>query len=629
MSNRSVTYSLYLNENVRTHLQSIEKSALGVDNVMYKLQNTLRAFGIYAAGLQLFRFGKDIVNTTAEFETLNNVIKFSSSSTSEFSKNKQFLAKTIKDLKLPIVETTEAYAKLSAAMIGTKLEGQGTRDLFEGVSIASRVMHLNEMQTSRAFLALEQMVSKGKVMSEELRRQLGNAMPGALRLFAESQGMDQGKLMEKMKQGLIISEEALPKFGKYLKEFFSKGIESAIQSIQANQVDLSNAWLMTKDAIGQELRPEIIELLSTLMEAVHWIKENKTELISWGRTIVDIGKIWLAYKIIIFGIKAISASYLLVLRAFGVSTAIATTATTRQTAAYAAQATAINAVTAAIERLNFVQNASNASFIAGSGGIMANTAANRYAMSAGTAAAAAGVGGAVAGSKAKSFQAGAIGLVTKVFVIGMAAEIMQQLGWFGRKGSGENKSILDAFGFTKYGKSDESVFKGAGHGALDWIPILGPIIGELKNTTQEKKIENEKLNQIVNFGKFYGYQFNQVGELISLTREALNERLRKSSTGLAGAALDPSFRNEDYIGSESDSRGKKSKKDLELPKASSIRGNTVTTINIDVGSINGMTNPQFTVKNMQDMENIKQVIGKEVVKILTDTVNDSQLIPNR
>lgn len=623
MSQRSVTYNLYLNENVKRHLLGIEAAALKTDSAMYQLQSTLRLFGVYAVGRTLFNFGKDLVDVTAKFETLDNVIKFSSANTREYITNTKFLDQIITDLKLPILSTTEAYSKLSAALIGTSLEGEGARKVFEGLSVAARVMHMDSFSTGRAFLAIEQMISKGKVMSEELRRQLGNAMPGALRHFANALGMSQGELMEKMKLGQVSSEEAIPKFAEYLINTFSKGIPNAVKSLQAQQEQLTTEWLRAKQAIGEELRPEIVGLLGDLTDAVKWIKENRLELIQWGKTIVDITKVFLAYKAAIFSIQTVLSAYRFASNAIlGTSTAQAV-AIQKQTTAYGLQVAAINSMTAALERLNFVQNATNASFIAGAGGVIAkNTRGNRYAMTAGqtganTAAMAAG-GAAVANS---TFSGSNImGFVNRVFIVGMAAELLQQFGMFGKSGD-RSLSIYDMLGLTQYGRSDEVMARGARPTHLGGLDFL---FRDEALSNQRKRLINEKQNQKVNFGSFYGYDFDENGNLIPLTAEKKRKVEQKSTTGIAGSAtLD--FSKKD-VEDEFKYRDTIKKFTEDLNSKGSIRGNSVTNINVEIGRIAGMENPQFSVKNIQDMNNIENMVGVALAKILTQTINDSQLI---
>lgn len=65
--------------------------------------------------------------------------------------------------------------------MGVELKQQ--EQLFDAFAKASTVLHLSASDSQRALLALEQMFSKGKIQAQELRLQLGQAIPGAAERF--------------------------------------------------------------------------------------------------------------------------------------------------------------------------------------------------------------------------------------------------------------------------------------------------------------------------------------------------------------------------------------------------------------------------------------------------------------
>lgn len=58
-----------------------------------------------------------------------------------------------------------------------------TKQIFDSVSKASSVLGLKTHELEGVYLALEQMLSKGKVTTEELRRQLGSVFQVLLVLW--------------------------------------------------------------------------------------------------------------------------------------------------------------------------------------------------------------------------------------------------------------------------------------------------------------------------------------------------------------------------------------------------------------------------------------------------------------
>ncbi|MCN1818945.1 tape measure protein, partial [Escherichia coli] len=91
---------------------------------------------------------------------------------------------------------------------------------------------------------VSQMASKGQVMSEELKGQLSEALPGATQAFAKALGLTEKQLFDKMKNGDVKVSDALPKFAKELgAQINSRGGWKAIQdSTQTMLGNLKNTW---------------------------------------------------------------------------------------------------------------------------------------------------------------------------------------------------------------------------------------------------------------------------------------------------------------------------------------------------------------------------------------------------
>jgi ABC-type transporter Mla subunit MlaD len=91
MSNRSATYTLYLNSNVQALLRMTEQQALSLDKTMSNLQHTLNAVGIGLGLRELIQTAKEWVNVAAEYETSTLRIKNNSESLTEGLKNQKFI----------------------------------------------------------------------------------------------------------------------------------------------------------------------------------------------------------------------------------------------------------------------------------------------------------------------------------------------------------------------------------------------------------------------------------------------------------------------------------------------------------------------------------------------------------
>jgi tape measure domain-containing protein len=99
------------------------------------------------------------------------------------------------------------------------------------------------------FLALGQMISKGKVQAEELRGQLGERLPGAFNLAARAMGVTTAQLDDMLKKGQVTAEDMLPKLAAVLKDEFGPAAEHASQGAQGAVNRLSTEWNLFKATV--------------------------------------------------------------------------------------------------------------------------------------------------------------------------------------------------------------------------------------------------------------------------------------------------------------------------------------------------------------------------------------------
>ncbi|NYP68558.1 tape measure protein [Escherichia coli] len=155
--------------------------------------------------------------------------------------------KFIQDLtQITGMDTTETQAQFASFGASAKntMGLEGSEELFKNLTGYARLMGRSDEQIQRALTAVSQMSSKGQVMSEELKGQLSEALPGATQAFAKALGLTEKQLFDKMKNGDVKASDALPKFAKELgAQINSRGGWKAIQdSTQTMLGNLKNTW---------------------------------------------------------------------------------------------------------------------------------------------------------------------------------------------------------------------------------------------------------------------------------------------------------------------------------------------------------------------------------------------------
>lgn len=162
-------------------------------------------------------------------------------------------SKWVKDLSNKIGmdyrSVAPAYTKMLASGQTSGMSTESVQNIFQGVSEYGRVMGLDNESMKGSMKAIEQMMNKGQVMSEELKSQLAERMPGAMSAMAEAAGFGKGsdavaKLMDAMKKGTVKSDKVLEEFGNILAIRARQGgaLQKAMESTAAQQARFNNAF---------------------------------------------------------------------------------------------------------------------------------------------------------------------------------------------------------------------------------------------------------------------------------------------------------------------------------------------------------------------------------------------------
>lgn len=151
-----------------------------------------------------------------------------------------YLRRTADRLGIQFGLLAEEYSKFAIATQSSNITANETRKIFTGIAEAARVNRASTSQLSGVFTALTQIVSKGAVQQEELRQQLGDRLPGALQIMADSLGITTAELVKMTEQGLL-TERALIPFAQELQDRFGPGLDEALTSLTASLGRFSNA----------------------------------------------------------------------------------------------------------------------------------------------------------------------------------------------------------------------------------------------------------------------------------------------------------------------------------------------------------------------------------------------------
>lgn len=228
---------------VISNQEKLDKSNKKVAQSGFALGRAFRFIGGYMLAKNILNDIVALDSLKASFEGLTGSI--------QGSKNElKFLRQESERLGLDFVSTATAYKGLYASSKGAGLDEQFTRSLFSSVMQSGVALQSNKQSLAGALLAIEQMISKGKVSMQELRQQLGNALPGAMQIAAKSMGVTT-KELEKMLSKGMDSITFLKAFEKQLSKEYGNKWQAGAKSLQAELNRLNNALFDLKTSLAE------------------------------------------------------------------------------------------------------------------------------------------------------------------------------------------------------------------------------------------------------------------------------------------------------------------------------------------------------------------------------------------
>jgi tape measure domain-containing protein len=204
-----------------------------------------------------------MTKTALELDRVTNRMKFATESSEDFAQAMKLSADTANELGLALVPTQRGLATLQASAKGTSLAGREIEELFKGISSASGALSLTADETNSVFLAFSQIISKGKVQAEELRSQIGERIPGALKLAERALGVTGAELDKLLQSGSLTADDLLPKLAKEFQKTFGEQAQKNAESLTARLNKVSNGLkIIAKSAV--EAFDNVAPLLSAL-----------------------------------------------------------------------------------------------------------------------------------------------------------------------------------------------------------------------------------------------------------------------------------------------------------------------------------------------------------------------------
>jgi tape measure domain-containing protein len=242
------------------------KDVSGLDDALGKIGGMVA--GAFAVE-RLIAFGKEVLNVTKQFESIQIRLNSIAGGAIEGQKAMDDLRILANKLGLEFKGLANEYVNFVGAAKASGMEVSKADKIFKSMSVAIAGSGASAESAGRAMTALTQMIGKGKISAEELRGQLGEALPSAMGIMAKSLGVTTQQLDKMMANGELLASEVLPKFASEMERAFGGDAEKLADGLQGSLNRLSNAWDSFMLNIGNSAPFDIaINALTGLINAV-------------------------------------------------------------------------------------------------------------------------------------------------------------------------------------------------------------------------------------------------------------------------------------------------------------------------------------------------------------------------
>ena len=228
------------------------------------------SFALVDLGRRFLTWGVSVHKVASDFLGFRNAIQVASGSLEQANSQMQYAIGIARKYKINVTETTKAYSKFVNAISLANIPLAEANEQFRILAQVGRVLNISTANMRGLFLAIEQMASKGFVSLEELRRQLGEHLPGAVSIAATAWGnfigrtISVGEFMDMVANRTVETTKFLKPFTAELDKMTKPLVAQSLQKTGAAFGDLESSIELLAATIGTTLQPAFVAVANGL-----------------------------------------------------------------------------------------------------------------------------------------------------------------------------------------------------------------------------------------------------------------------------------------------------------------------------------------------------------------------------
>jgi len=191
---------------------------------------------------------QDVFKQVKEMQSLDLALKTVTGTQEKFYESQAFLNRIAETYGAEINTLTTSFTQFYAAA-KDKISGDQIKGIFESVTKSAGFLGLSVEKQEKAFLALNQMMSKGTIQAEELRGQLSEALPGSMGIMVKAvqalnpnMKVTEQTIAKMMKDGKLLASEVLPEFAKQMEISYGVDQKNRVETLTASTTRMGNTW---------------------------------------------------------------------------------------------------------------------------------------------------------------------------------------------------------------------------------------------------------------------------------------------------------------------------------------------------------------------------------------------------
>mgnify|MGYP000935537798 FL=1 len=268
--------------------EKFKQQAEGAKSALRGIQfQALAMAGALGAGITSLRgLVSALVDTAREAGRARIVLRNVSADAREYGNSIKYITELTEKYGTDLIGTTTAFAKFKAAATPAGIAVAEQERIFANVSKAMASFGISGGEAALTMLAITQMMSKGKISSEELRRQLGERMPIAMQAMANAAGVSLSQLDKLLKDGKLRSAEVI---GKFSDELAKLSGDTSTDNLEASIGRLKNAFVSLADSLN--IYGNFKALVDRVKDLIDYLKTHLSNFYIWAGGLLAV-RLW-------------------------------------------------------------------------------------------------------------------------------------------------------------------------------------------------------------------------------------------------------------------------------------------------------------------------------------------------